>query len=196
MTAKTNIPTLSTRRLTLRAFTEQDVAPLYRVLGEEDVLHYFPNPDPPALDRVQNMIARQLAHWEEHRYGWWAVVSRADPALIGWAGLQFLPETTETEVAYLLSQACWGRGFATEAALASVRYGFETLGLERIVAIAHVDNKASQRVIQKLGMSLVDQVHLWGIESYRYSIDRSSFERRWGSDMAPTRDETPNVPNS
>ena len=196
MTAQVNIPTLMTRRLTLRAFTEQDVAPLYCVLGEEDILRYFPNPNPPALDRVQNMIARQWAHWNEHGYGWWVVASHADPALIGWAGLQFLPETVETEVAYLLSQAHWGQGFATEAALASVRYGFETLGLERIVAIAHVENKASQRVIQKLGMSLVDQVHLWGIESYRYSIDRSSFERRWGGDMAPMREETPNVPNS
>lgn len=190
MTAKVNIPTLMTRRLTLRAFTQQDVAPLCRILGQEHILRYFPNPDPPALDRVQNMIAHQWAHWDEHGYGWWAVASCAAPALIGWAGLQFLPEMAETEVAYLLSQACWGQGLGTEAALASVRYGIETLGLERIVAIAHVENKASQHVIEKLEMSFLDQAALWGIECYRYSIDRLSFERRWGGDTAPIREKT------
>jgi RimJ/RimL family protein N-acetyltransferase len=167
-----SIPTITTDRLILRAFTEEDAEPLHRILGEKDILHYFPNSNPPALDRVQGMIARQLEHWKEHGLGWWAVEPRLSQELMGWAGLQFLPETGEIEVAYLLGKAFWGQGLATEAARASVQFGFETLGLERIVAIVHVENAASRRVIEKLGMSFVDQSIWWGIECRRYSLCR------------------------
>jgi ribosomal-protein-alanine N-acetyltransferase len=137
-------------------------------------LRYFPNSNPPPLDRIQKMIARQLEHWKEYRYGRWAVVPRAGQTCIGWAGLEFLPEMNEAEVAYLLGKDYWGQGLATEAALASVQYGFKTLGLPRLVGIVHVDNLASQRVMEKLGMSFFDQANLWGMECYRYSMVRAS----------------------
>jgi ribosomal-protein-alanine N-acetyltransferase len=180
-TKETSIPTITTRRLVLRAFTEQDAKPLYRILGQDGVLRYFPNSNPPSLERVQNLVARQLAHWKEYGYGWWAVVPRTEQTCIGWAGLQFLPEMNETEVAFLLSKDHWGQGLATEAALASVQHGFETLGLARIVGIVHVENGASRRVLKKLGMSLLDQTTLWGMECYRYSVARVSFLGRSAS---------------
>jgi RimJ/RimL family protein N-acetyltransferase len=64
-TAEMGIPTITTRRLVLRAFTEQDVEPLYRILSEDGVLRYFPNSNPPPLDRIQKMIAHQREHWKE-----------------------------------------------------------------------------------------------------------------------------------
>jgi len=164
-----DIPTLATARLLLRAFTEQDADPLHRILNERDILRYFPNPAPPSRERVQQVIAGQLKHWEEHGYGWWAVERRSQAGLLGWCGLQFLPETGETEVGYLLDQACWGQGLATEGALASLQFGFETLGLECIVGIVHPENKASIRVIEKIGMSLVDRNTYFGMDVYRYS---------------------------
>jgi len=95
------IPTITTARLILRPFTIEDVDPLHHILGEEDVLRYFPNPNPPSRERVQKMIAAQLAHWQEHGFGWWAVELCSRHGLIGWSGLQFLSETKEVEVAYL-----------------------------------------------------------------------------------------------
>lgn len=176
MTTKMGIPTITTSRLILRAFTEADVQSLHRILGERDVLRYFPNPDPPPQDKVQKLIAGQLKHWEDHGYGWWAVVPRSKSELIGWNGLQFLPETEEVEVGYLLAKAFWRKGLATEAARASLQYGFEKLELENIVAIVHPENIASRRVIEKLGMSLVDEARYFGMDCYRYSIERSSFD--------------------
>lgn len=174
-TTETGIPIVTTRRLVLRGFTDQDAQPLCRILGQDGVLRYFPSSNPPALERVQNMIAHQLAHWKGYGYGRWAVVPRTGQTCIGWAGLEFLPEMNEAEVAYLLGKDYWGQGLATEAALASVQYGFETLGLARIVGIVHVENVASRRVMDKLGMSLLDQTHLWGMECYRYSMTGVSF---------------------
>jgi len=168
------IPIITTARLILRPFTEEDAEPLHHILGEAGVLRYFPNPNPPSLDRVQSMLARQLPHWQEHGYGWWATVLRESQALIGWCGLQFLPEFVKTEVAYLLGKPYWGTGLGTEAARAAVQFGFETLELESILAIVHVDNAASRRVIEKLGMAFIEQTNLWGMECYRYKVERST----------------------
>lgn len=172
------IPTLLTSRLVLRPFTSGDAWPLHRILGEKDILRYFPQPHPPALDRVQRLVAHQLQHWADHGLGWWAVERHQKPELIGWAGLQFLPETGETEVAYLLSRDHWGQGLAAEAARASVEFGFEHCALETIIALVHPQNRASQRVIEKLGMSFVDQAHYFGMDLYRYSLQATASD--WG----------------
>ncbi len=175
-----SIPAITTSRLILRAFTEEDVDPLHRILGTKDILRYFPNPGSPPRDKVERLISAQLKHWEEHGYGWWAVEPRSEKQLIGWSGLQFLPETDEVEVGYLLAQAFWGKGLATEAAQASLQYGFKNFDVESIIAIVHPENVASQRVIEKLGMSFVDQAHYFGMDCYRYSIERSCFESDGG----------------
>lgn len=169
------IPTITTPRLTLRPFTEADIGPLHQILVEPDVLRYFPNPDPPARDRVEKLVTGQLAHWAEHGYGWWAVEVRPDGAFAGWNGLQYLPETDETEIGYLLGKPFWGRGLATEGARAGLRFGFEELGLEKIVAVVHPDNVASRRVIEKLGMHGGDQAHYFGMDVYHYALDRQAF---------------------
>jgi len=168
---------MTTSRLLLRAFTDEDVDPLHHILGDEDVLRYFPNTDPPSRDKVQKMVSGQLKHWGEHGYGWWAVELRTESKFIGWCGLQYLRETEEVEVAYLLGKAYWGQGLATEGARASLRYGFEELGLESIVGIVHPGNVASQRVLEKLGLRFVEQAQYFGMDCYRYAIERSSYGR-------------------
>jgi ribosomal-protein-alanine N-acetyltransferase len=173
-----NIPTLTTARLILRGFTDDDVDPLYRILSDADVLRYFPDPRPPSCERVQKIISNQLQHWERHGYGWWALEPRSNKDLIGWSGLQFISETTEVEVGYLLGQPFWGQGLATEAAQACVRYGFEQLGLQTIVGIVHPENVASQRVIGKLGLSFVDRTRYFGMDCYHYRMECPPGPRR------------------
>ena len=168
------IPTITTPRLDLRPFTAEDVEPLHHILQEEGILRYFPNPTSPPRERVERIIAHQLDHWAEHGLGWWAVEPRDQGELIGWNGLQFLPETDEVEVGYLLSKAYWGQVLATEGARAGLQYGFEVLGLDQIVGLVHPENRASQRVLEKLGMSFVDRSHYFGLELLRYRLDRST----------------------
>jgi ribosomal-protein-alanine N-acetyltransferase len=170
-----DIPILTTPRLVLRAFTAQDVEVMHRLLNEEGVLRHFPPAEPPPRDRVERMIRRLLQHWAERGYGLWAVESRATGELMGRCGLQHLPQTGEVEVDFILGKAFWGQGFATEAGRASLRYGFEELALEHVIGIAHVDNKASQRVLEKLGMTLVEQRQFFGIECRRYAIERAAW---------------------
>lgn len=164
------IPTLTTSRLTLRPFTERDVEPLHRILNEDGILRYFPRPEPPDPARVERLVAGQLRHWEEHGLGWWAVELRATGELLGWNGLQYLPETDEVEVAYLLSRSHWGRGLATEGARAALHFGFETLRSGSIVGIVHPDNIASQRVLEKSGLIFVNEADYFGMHIFRYVI--------------------------
>jgi len=169
------IPTLTTRRLFLRPYTNADVEPLHRLLNEGDVLRYFPNPLPPSQQQVERIVNHILAHWQEQGFGWWALDQQADPHLMGWCGLTFLPETGETEVAYLLGRSYWGHGLATEAAMASLRFGFERLALPRIIGLVHPDNLGSQHVLEKLGMSFVDRTRYFGMDLLRYWRDRETW---------------------
>jgi RimJ/RimL family protein N-acetyltransferase len=167
-----NIPTLRTPRLTLRPFVKDDRLPLHCILQEPDILCYFPTPAPPSLDRVEKIIERQLEHWEKHHLGWWAVAPLGQAELIGWNGLQFLPETGEVEVGYLLSHAWWGKGLATEGARAALDYGFRTLDLKQIIGLVHPDNLASQRVLEKAGLIFSNCAEYFGMHMLRYLIEK------------------------
>lgn len=186
------IPSVETPRLCLRAFTLDDVESLYRIMGAEDVLRYFPITTPPTREQTSNFIKKQLEHWSEHNLGWWAVDSKADGRMVGWAGLQYLPETEETEVSYLIARDHWGQGLAVEAALAGLRFGFEALGKDPVIAVVHVDNVRSYRVLDKLGMTRDRRDHYWGIDVYHYTMDRQTYQRLFSqksdrpfSDCAP-----------
>lgn len=171
-----SIPTLTTTRLTLRSWTPEDAGALFSILQQPDILRYYPNPTPPPMDKVERYIARHLKHWQERGCGHWAAVARAEQELIGWAGLEFLPETGETEVAYLLSKPFWGRGLATEAARAAVQFGFDQAGLESIIGLTHPENIASQRVLQKCELAFTARKSYFGIDVFHYVINRPSRE--------------------
>ncbi len=149
--------------------TETDIEPFLTIFSGEGVLRYFPNPNPPTRERIERFILHQIAHWQQFGYGHWAVEQTAGEILIGWAGLQYLPETGETEVAYMLGRPYWGQGYGTEAARRALEYGFETLGLEQIIALVHPDNQASNHLIEKLGLLFTGRCTYFGMEVNRYS---------------------------
>ena len=166
------IPTMRTGRLILRPFTAADADPLHRLMNDDVVMQYFPGAAIPALDKVERLVQSQIEHWEEHQLGWWAATLAETGELLGWNGLQYLPETEEVEVGYLLGKRYWGQGYATEGAQVGLDYGFQTLALARIVGLVHPENTASQRVLVKLGMTLTGPVHYFGMDCHHYWIDR------------------------
>ena len=102
------------------------------------------------------------------------ILTESKQEIIGWAGLQYLSELAETEVGFLLDRPFWGKGYATEAAQASLSFGFDQFHLDHIIALVHPDNVGSRRVIAKCGMSYMDTLSLWGIKLRRYRISRSN----------------------
>lgn len=171
MTPQPAIPTVTTGRLIMRPFTLEDAGPLFAMQQVKGVRRYMPTTDPPPEEQVREMIRGSLDHWDEHGFGRWALERRKAAGFIGWCGLKHLSETGEVEVAYMLARDHWGRGLATDAAGAAVRFGFETVGLTTIVALVHPANKASRRVIEKLHMTYTGRYTYFGMECCRYVLE-------------------------
>jgi RimJ/RimL family protein N-acetyltransferase len=169
------IPTIETDRLTLRRFVPDDVDSLAALLSDPAVMRYMPARKPLTRKQAEASYRRVFQLWYQHGYGRWAIVCNADSRLIGWCGLEYLPETDETELLYLFDPDYWGRGFATEAAQASLRYGFEELQLDRIVAVASAENVASRRVMEKIGMVYEGRQHVSQCDMVQYAIARDAF---------------------
>jgi ribosomal-protein-alanine N-acetyltransferase len=173
----TEIPCLQTPRLTLRPFALEDAPVLYRINQREGVLRYFPGTTPPSLEKVARFVAYQQKHWEKYGYGNWAIVPNGETEMTGWVGLQFLLELNETEVGFLLDTPFWGKGYATEAARASLQFGFDHFDFPYIIALVHPDNLASRLVIAKCGMTYVETINLWDTDLMRHTVERSIFHR-------------------
>ena len=170
-----HIPTITTPHLTLRPLTLDDLDAMFRIFSETDMLKYFPNPNPPTMDRAQRMIETQIQQWQNYGLGSWGVVPHGETEIAGWNGLQYLPETNETEVGYMLSRKFRGKGYSTEGARAGLEFGFKSLGLDQIIGLVHPENIASQRVLLKCGMTFTHQANYFGMEMFRYKITRDEF---------------------
>src|SRR4029078_2344455 len=103
------------------------------------------------------LVARIRGHWQNHGFGLYAVEVKDSGAFAGFVGLaipSFLPDVLPAvEVGWRLAREHWGQGYATEAARASMRLGFDELGLLQIISIIHPENAASVRVAERLGMT-------------------------------------------
>jgi ribosomal-protein-alanine N-acetyltransferase len=164
-----SIPTLHTSNLLLRSWTPEDATALFEILQEPDILKYFP-PTCFTLEKTQRYIAHQLKHWQERGFGHWAVVTPSDGHVVGWSGLEYLPELDEIEIAYLLRESVRGRGYATEAALSAIKFCFGTCHLPTIIGLVHPNNIPSIRVLEKCGLVYSNPVTLWGLDMHRYRL--------------------------
>ena len=171
------LPEIETERLLLRQFTPADLE-LYteRIFADPDVTRFLPKRDISPRERAGRVLKYFGEHWQKHGFGDWAVTAKADGELMGHCGLNFVPEVGEVEVEYALAKAYWGRGIASEAARASLKFGFETLRLPRIIALADPQNIASWRVMEKVGLTYQKEVFFFGMQLVYYQIERGEYE--------------------
>ncbi|WP_095204866.1 GNAT family N-acetyltransferase [Mesorhizobium carmichaelinearum] len=146
---------LRTQRLLMREWKDEDVEPFARMNDDPRVVKYVARL--PGRSAIDAWINAQRDHFRKHGYGLWALEEVGTVGLIGYCGLVNVPYhahfTPAVEIAWRLHPDCWGRGYATEAAVAALAFGFRNLELKQIVANAAVDNVDSRRVMDRLGMS-------------------------------------------
>ena len=164
---------VETRRLLLRQFTPADLADLYAILSDPEVVRYVGTGEPASLAEAEAALLSFGRHWERHGFGRWAATEKDTGRLVGYGGLRMLIDTPE--VVYHLAKAHWGRGLATEMARASLQYGFGERGFERIVAIAMIENRASIHVMEKIGMAYEGYANYFSIDVVQYSISREEY---------------------
>ncbi|WP_026922729.1 GNAT family N-acetyltransferase [Glycomyces arizonensis] len=149
---------LRTERLVLRPFTEDDVEPFAAINADPEVMRYIGDGSPRTLEHTREAVATMTRRWEEQDWGTLAVCLAGTGELIGLTALavpEFLPEILPAvEVGWRIGRAHWGKGYAPEAAREAIRFAFADRGMDRLVSCIHVDNAASVRVAEKLGMTL------------------------------------------
>ena len=162
---------LETDRLLVREYVEEDAEAFFKLNSDPEVLRFVP--DKRLLDVEQArqiLIDHPIADYRKHGFGRGACILKSTGEQIGFAGLKYLEELGEVDVAYRLMPTHWGQGLATEAALASVRYGFADLGLKQIIGLVMPENIASVRVLEKAGLRYVETVTFWGHQFSKYVI--------------------------
>lgn len=148
---------IETERLILRTFTEDDGSLIYELNKDPDVTEYTGDPVRDIEHARQILEQVILPQYALYNHGRWAVHVKSDFEFIGWCGLKARTERNEIDLGYRFMKSAWGKGFATEAAFACLKYGFEKLNLPRIVGRAMPQNIASLKVLEKCGMKYIGQ---------------------------------------
>lgn len=168
---------LETARLRLRMFTEGDLDELCLITRDPEVMRHIAHGRALTRDETEFNLNSIINGFRRRGFGRWAVVERDGGALLGYCGLSMAQgeEGVGVEIAYLLSRGAWGRGIATEAGSACLRYGFETLGCECISGLTRHENARSRRVMERLGMRFRRDGHYYGYSCVCYSITRDEW---------------------
>ena len=146
---------IETDRLLLRTFTLEDAALVYQLNLDPEVIRYTGDPIKDIEQAKQVLEQTILPQYALYDHGRWAVHVKPGLQFIGWCGLKARPERNEIDLGYRFVRSAWGNGYATEAAWACIKYGFEKLHLPRIVGRAMPQNTASLRVLEKCEMQYV-----------------------------------------
>ncbi len=168
-----------TDRLLLREFESTDAQALFDLNNDPLVIQYTGDPPFSSVEAASQFIGNYTgsrpngsrpSHYKEFGYGRWAVLNKETKEYLGWCGLKYTPDLKETDLGFRFFRKFWNQGFATEAASGCLTFGFEELGLNVIVGRAMRDNKASIKVLTKIGMKFQKTILMDGNKGVQYSI--------------------------
>ena len=151
-----------TPRLTIRPFVAGDAGPMMAVYGHPGVMRYIPGGPLPDVDAVRAIMDEQILAQAERGYAYYAVELIADGSVIGDAGFGLFEPTGDVELGYTFARRAWGVGYATEAAAACLEAALAGLDVPRVIAVAEVENVASHRVAESIGMRRDGEIEAHG----------------------------------
>jgi ribosomal-protein-alanine N-acetyltransferase len=169
-----NSKVLETERLILRHLTMDDLDDLFKLYHGPDVRKYYSEGIPSYEETRQELEWMINACYAKYGFGMWATIHKETGKFIGRCGLtpMDIEGHEEIEVGYMLAKEFWDKGLATEAAQAILRYGFEQVGLSRLICVINPGNQASSRVALKIGMTLEIDGDVNGEPTLLYSINK------------------------
>ncbi len=165
---------LETDRLILRELLPQDADALALVLSDPETMKYYPDP----IDQTgtRQWIERNQRRYAEDGVGLWAMVLKATGETIGDCGIirQHVEGEYLYEIGYHLRRDHWGKGLATEAAIACREWGFANLKADRLISLIRPENAPSCRVAERNGMTIWKEIDWRGLRHYVYAVQRGS----------------------
>lgn len=148
---------LETKRLILREINTNDFDDLFRMNSDPVIMKYIGDGSTRSREQMMKEMDMLISHYtRKPGLGIWATILKETNTFVGASGLVYYDNTPEIEVGYRMLKEHWNKGYTTEASFGLLKYGFGTLGLDKIVSSAHVENLASRRVMEKIGMTYID----------------------------------------
>ena len=166
---------LETQRLLHRKYTREDLDQLINMRVDEDVMKYLGG------EEMQNPVALKkrldfyISCYDDRNLGQHAMIWKDTGEMIGWSGLQPLENSDEIEVSYGMIKKYWGKGIGYETGLFWLKFGFEEVNLDRIVAVADKENIGSWKIMEKLLMTYERNEEHYGMDCVFYAISREKF---------------------
>jgi RimJ/RimL family protein N-acetyltransferase len=167
---------IETERLRLRHYALEDADEQLRILSDPEFRRHMGPQFQPTRDKVLVGFGRIAEHWLRLGYGQWAMELKGEARLVGYCGLRHLVPTDEVELLYGCDRAHWGRGLVTEAARASLRYGFGRMKMGRVMAVTDKENRGSRRVMEKCGMRYERDAVYFDVPVVYYALNREDYE--------------------
>lgn len=161
---------LETQRLILRKKVVEDAPFLMALNSNPIVTQYTGDGAFKTIEEAENIVRYVIGQYEKNGYGRWLVADKETNQPLGWCGLKYHEDSGETDLGYRFMEKYWGKGYATESAMACLHYGFEHFNLKRVVGRAAVKNTASINVLKKVGMTFFETTFLDTMPSYIYHI--------------------------
>lgn len=154
---------IKTNRILIRPFEMKDIDDFYAILCQEEVVKYLPE-DIMEYEEVKQILGWLIGCYEQNtpknifKYTV-AIVNKGNGKVIGWCGFGPLDfDRSQIELYYGLGKAYWGKGIATEASREIIKFAFNRVGIEKIVAVVNHENIGSVKVIENLGMVYVRKI--------------------------------------
>lgn len=172
---------LETERLRLRRYRPDDLDDLYAMFSDSEHMRWYPAPFD--IEITQAWLDRQIAAYGTRGYALWIVEDRASGAFLGTAGptLQTVEEVDEVEIGWHTRPGRKGEGIAPEAGAAARDWAFANLEVDHLISLVLLENLASSRVAEKIGMHVDRQADYKGLLHRIYRIDRLTWEERAGA---------------
>jgi len=163
---------LETERLKFRQMGNNDVDHLMEIFADPVTMQYYPSTL--SRDDAMKWINWNINNYEKHGTGLWICELKEDEDFVGQCGIipQIVDGNQEMEVGYLLVRKYWGKGLATEAAKALIDFGFNNLGLERLIATIYHKNTPSIRVAERIGMKFEKRTFVGKSDDVIYTIQK------------------------
>lgn len=166
-----NVPIIETERLILRELREDDFPVYEKLAADINVMRYLGGHTMTRVEAWRHM-AMMVGHWRLRGYGYFAVEEKETGQFIGRSGFYNPTGWPGFELGWTISPTHQGRGYAFEAAQRLLRYAFEDLDRPHVISLIHPDNKASQRVAEKLGEKIEGETEVLGMPVRIHGIDR------------------------
>ncbi len=160
---------LTTDRLALREMVDGDLDSIATLLGDEDVMRYYPRPK--TRGEARGWIAWNRSLYRQHGFGLWIMTLIAGGGFVGECGLtiQRVDNVNEVEVGYHVMPEYQHRGYAVEAAAACLRVAGERFGIDRVIAVINPDNLPSRRVAERIGLRPEKHSTMYGHDRLIYT---------------------------